>query len=280
MTEKSTIDGGYPVYYSGFDEIEPKYKNLLWEQGQPFYIKNKTKSDSIVVCFHGFGATPYETRPIADECFKLGIDAVAPILPAHGYANIEDQRTQFVKMNFDDMMNAAREEVKKARQSYKKVYGYGQSMGGAIALAIATEGLVDGLGLTAPAIKLPKGAGTAGFLFGHFNLNMTKKQNPAERAFVNYSYSIYNSKAARHLQKIAKYARGRLSKITCPILECHSHRDTQIDPIVASWLQERVKAPVKIEWFDASGHTMPLDVSGKEVSVTIAKFLKQLADQK
>jgi carboxylesterase len=281
MTLNSQDESQNPKYFSGFDEIDPKYKGILWEQGLPFYLKSEVKSNtnSIVVCFHGFGASTYETRPIAEECLKLGIDAVAPLLPAHGYANIEDQRIQFVKMTFDGIMNAARLEVKKAREKYKKVFAYGQSMGGAIALALASEGLVDGLGLTAPAIKLPKGAGFAGVVLGRFNININKTRLVKERKFVNYSYSIYNLKAARQLQKISLYARGRLSKITCPVLECHSHNDSQIDPIVATWIQERVKGPVQVKWFDESDHTMPLDVKGKEVSETIAKFLKQIADK-
>nr|MDO8086368.1 alpha/beta fold hydrolase [Candidatus Sigynarchaeum springense] len=262
------------TYFSGFDPVPSDVKDKLWLEGMPFHSKAAGGSKAVVVCFHGFGATPYETRPVADACVRAGIDAVAPLLPGHGYARDDDQKREIVKMTRDGVLEAARREVARAQERYKTVFVYGQSMGGAIALSIAGEGLVDACATTAPALKLPAGAGfimvfTALF-FNKLSFFIKKKQR--SREFVNYSYSYNSSLAGAQMQRLSLHARSMLSSIACPVLVAHSHRDSTIDPVVTDWVQSRAKGMVEIAWFDKSDHTMPLDVQGAEVSAAIATF--------
>jgi carboxylesterase len=260
-------------YYSGFDEIPEEEKNKLWEQGLPFYYKSEKKSKAIVICFHGYTASPYETRPIAEACLKLGIDSVAPLMPGHGFADKKVQKKELsTKMRKDDMFEVARIEIRRARKMYEKVFIYGQSMGGVIATAIAGEGLVEACAMTSPALKLPFGSGIGSWLFAWTNFTPKAKLTEAEKHFFNLSYKLLNSRSGLQLLKMIYYARKKMYDITCPVLEVHSHNDTTIDPIVAKWFQDRCKGPVEIAWFDESDHTMPLDVKGKEVSECIANF--------
>jgi carboxylesterase len=147
-------------------------------------------------------------------------------------------------------------------------------MGGAIVLTIAGEGLVDACAATAPALKLPGGAGFMMVLSAmSFNkLSFFIKKKPKLRAFVNYSYTYHNSLAAAQMQRISLHARSMLGSISCPVLVAHSHNDSTIDPVVTSWVKSKAKGQVDIAWFDKSDHTMPLDVQGAEVSAAIADF--------
>nr|MDO8111142.1 alpha/beta fold hydrolase [Candidatus Sigynarchaeota archaeon] len=258
------------VYLSGFDPVPEPLLGKLWPEGQPFYLKQANKPNSIVICLHGFGATPYETRPVADACVQRGMDAVAPLLPGHGFKEDEDQRRAIKTMTRVNVLEAIRQEIAKGRKLYSKVFLYGQSMGGAAALAIAGEGLVDACAATAPALKLPAGAGFAMVFMGKIDLNIKKKQKP--RSFVNYSYSAHNTIAAAQLQRLSLHARKMLHHITCPVFIAHSRNDSTIDPVVTSWVQARAKGSVEIAWFDKSDHTMPLDVQGKDVAAAIAVF--------
>ncbi len=262
------------TYLSGFDPVPGDVKGMLWPEGVPFHQKASGGSEAVVVCLHGFGATPYETRPVADACVKAGIDAVAPILPGHGYAQDADQKRAIVKMTKNGLLEATRCEVTRARDKYKTVFAYGQSMGGAVALTIAGEGLVDACATTAPALKLPAGAGFNMVLTAMFfnKLSFFIKKKPRTRAFANYSYSHNSSLAGAQMQRISLYARSMLASIACPVLVAHSHRDSTIDPVVTSWVQLKATGPVEIAWFDKSDHTMPLDVQGAEVSAAIAAF--------
>jgi carboxylesterase len=258
------------TYLSGFDPVPADLKGRLWPEGMPFHLKAAGKSKAVVVCLHGFGATPFETRPVADACVKAGIDAVAPVLPGHGYALEADQKKEIMKMTKAGILEATRREVARARVEYKNVFAYGQSMGG----AVAREGLVDACATTAPALKLPAGAGFNMALVAMFfnKLSFFIKKQVKPRAFVNYSYSNHNSLAASQMQRISMYARSMLGLIACPVLVAHSHNDSTIDPVVTTWVQSKAKGPVEIAWFDKSDHTMPLDVQGAEVSAAIAAF--------
>ncbi len=262
------------TYLSGFDPVPGDLQGRLWPDGLPFHLRAAGDSKAVVICLHGFGATPFETRPVADACVKVGIDAVAPVLPGHGYAQEPDQKREIVKMTKDGILEATRREVARARSEYKTVFVYGQSMGGAVALAIAGEGLVDAGAATAPALKLPVGAGfimvLAAMTFNKLSLFIKKKVK--HRAFVNYSYSNHNNLAAAQLQRIALHARTMLGSIICPVFVAHSHLDSTVDPVVTEWVRSKAKGPVEIAWFDKSDHTMPLDVQGAEVSATIAAF--------
>ncbi|MEX2682365.1 MAG: alpha/beta hydrolase [Candidatus Sigynarchaeota archaeon] len=262
------------TYFSGFDPVPGDVKGKLWPEGLPFYSKAAGDSKAVVVCFHGFGATPYETRPVADACVRAGIDAVVPILPGHGYAHDEDQKREIVKMTKDGLLEAARQEVARARERYKTVFAYGQSMGGAIALSIAAEGIVDACATTAPALKLPAGSGFNMVLTAMFlnKLSFFIKKKPRSRTFVNYSYSHHSSIAGAQMQRLSLHARSVLGSIACPVLVAHSHGDSTIDPVVTDWVRSKARGTVEIAWFDKSDHTMPLDVQGPEVSAAIAGF--------
>jgi len=293
--------------FSAFKEVPKEIQSYLWKDGFPFYFKHELKSNSIVICLHGYTASPYETRPIAAECFKRGIDAAAPLLPGHGFKNLKDQKRELAtKMKKDNMLQFVREEINFARENYKKVFIYGQSMGGIISLAIAGENIVDGCAVTAPVIKLPFGAGLLSWLFSWCDIYIKKKDpqmfdfNEKELKnikilkdeygiytienndsnnfkYFNLSYSFNHSRSAYHLMKLIYYARKNLNKIKYPILVAHSHNDNTINPIVTEWIKSKSKGLVKILWFDKSHHTMPLDIQGKEISIEIANFFENLA---
>jgi len=262
-------------YFSGFSAVPGSVKEKLYPDGLPFYHAHDPMATTICVCLHGFTATPYEASPVAEACFSAGFDTVAPLLPGHGYANLDDQHEHIVRMTFDGTVEATRAEISIAREKYEHVFIYGQSLGGALALMMAEEGLVDACATTAPAIKLPLGAGLATVLFGRVDINMNKK---VRKSFYNASYPFNNSIAGVAVQRIALEARKNLERITCPVLVCHSHKDSTINPVVPLWIQQRSHGSVEVTWFDESNHTMPLDVQGTEISDTIARFFKRQID--
>ena len=259
--------------FSGFDEFPEEIDELFWEKGKPFYLKHNNHVDSIVICLHGYTASPYETLPIAEECFKLNIDAVAPLYEGHGFSQLKIQKKAIHRIKMKRMLESTRFEIKKARELYKHVYIYGQSMGGSISLAMASERLVDAVATTAPALKLPFGTGISTFFLGWLNLNI---KDIVYNDYFNLSYAFQNVKSGKELQKLALYARKMLTKIKCPVLTLHSHNDQTIDPIVPKWIENRVNGDVKTLWFDESDHTMPLDKKGKDVSLAIAKFFENV----
>ncbi|MHA1822079.1 MAG: alpha/beta hydrolase [Promethearchaeota archaeon] len=268
---------------SGFDieNVSDDVKNRLWEKGLPFFLKHQNKNnpdskDALLIALHGFGATPYETRPIAEACLKYGIDVDAPLLMGHGLKNEEDQKKYHSKMKKDKIVESIRNEIKRARDEfgYKKIFIYGQSMGGALALGIAGEGIVDACAVTAAAIRLPMGANISAILLGWLNFCVNK--NEPEPDFFNLSYPFHNSHAVKELWKISKYGKKNLSNIKCPVYIAHSKNDETISPKIVPLIKKKAKGKVEIGWFDKSGHTMPLDVQGQEVTEAISLFFSKM----
>ena len=262
------------IYYSGFSPKESIPNNILFPNAIPFWLKHNTEESKkvIVICVHGHGATTYESLPIAKEIFNKGIDVVGMILPAHGIKDKKQAQKAMGQVKMHDWLNAIRSEIKKAREFYEHVFIYGQSMGGAISLVMAAENRVEACAVTSPAIKLPKIAGIITFLFGWLNINISVDLENEE--IFNEVYAFRNMKDTKQLVKLAKFTRKNLFKIRCPTLVCHSHNDQIIDPSVPMLIQNGAKGPVKINWYDKSGHCMPLDVSGKQIGSDIADFFK------
>ncbi len=263
------------IYYSGFSPKQLIPNNILFPNAVPFWLKHNSEDSKnvIVICVHGHGATTYESLPIAKEIFKIGIDVVGMILPAHGIKDIKQAQKAMGKVKMHDWLNAIRTEIKKAHEFYDHVFIYGQSMGGAIGLVMAAENQVEACAVTSPAIKLPKMAGIITFLLGWLNINVSVDLENEE--IFNEVYAFRNMKDTKQLVKLAKITRKILFKIRCPTLVCHSHNDQLIDPSVPILIQKRVKGPVKINWYDKSGHCMPLDVQGKQIGSDIADFFKK-----
>ncbi len=263
-------------FYSGFGDYSNSHEDVFLEKQKPYYLSHEEKPDSIVVCVHGYTASPYESRPVAEEIFRRGFDAVGPVVPAHTLADSKRAKKEMGRVKKEIWINAIEKEVALARKKYEHVYIYGQSMGGALSLIMAEKGLVEACAVTAPAIKLYWFSGLL-WPLGWMNINV--QDNSAEdRDYYNVSYDFTNIRSLFELLKLSRVARKNLSNITCPVFHCHSKKDDVITPKVAQMVEENVSGPVEVQWFNRSGHTMPLDVQGVEVSKAIGDFFLSLKD--
>ncbi len=262
-------------YFSGFDEISSEYRNKFWQDARPRYFTSEKPTKAVVICLHGFTGTPYGVHPVGEACFSQGMDAVTPMLPGHGYAQVADQRREFPKITMEGMFEAARKEIYRARQTYEFVGMFGLSMGGAIALTMAAEGLVDACATAAPALRLPMEAEILIPLLGWASF-WTPSRN--KQSFYLPTYNAYHSHSLRELRRISRYARKKLPKIQSPTLVVHSQADPTIPAVVANWIQAESSGQVEVAWFNQSGHCMLRDVQGKQVSDTVAKFFKGVSE--
>ena len=96
---------------------------------------------------HGFGATPFDLKPLAIALNKEGIAVYAPLLPGHG-TSVRD----FERSGKKDWIAASDEAFDELSRKYRKVYVVGFSMGGDIALDIAAKKKPAGVVLLAPCV--------------------------------------------------------------------------------------------------------------------------------
>lgn len=239
---------------------------------KPFWLHPDDRTDAVVVCLHGYTGTPYEVAPAAKAIAERGIHAVAPLLPGHGYGDRTEQQREFARITKDRILAAARDEIAQARQRYRRVGLLGFSMGGAIALSIAAEGLVDCCGAVAPALRLPRRAEMLIPL-----LTWARFTLPAvpQEPFYLPAYGFHHSRALRALYQLSRHARHQLIKIHCPVLGIHSHNDLIVPPVVLDLMAKQIPGSLETAWFDDSGHVMMLDASGTAIAETIADFFQR-----
>jgi len=269
-----------PRYFSGFDAFSAEQRDRLMADALPVHLlpsgeTTRSRSDkqrAAVVCVHGFTGMPYEVMPVAQACADMGMGAITPLLPGHGYRHRPEQKKQFSRITKDGLLAAVRTEVARAKEQYDVVGIYGHSMGGAIALILAAEGLVDACAVSAPAIKLPWQADLLVPLIGWIPFT---RATPTNDPFYLPSYQFHHSYAVRALWQVAQQATKQLAEITCPVLGMHTHHDQTIPPVVLELMQQNISTPLEIEWFDPSSHAMPLDMKGEAVSKRAAAFLHE-----
>lgn len=266
------IDGIFYKGLSAFTQASQSVIDLLMPNSKPELFP-ETNRNTIVICLHGWTASPYEALPIAKAVNKAGFAASVPLLPGHGIRDENKAKGILSRVKYTDWVNAVKYEIEQARKSYHHIYIFGQSMGGALALLIAEHQLVEACAVTAPAIRLVWQSRLITTLLGGLNLFDRREE---ETPFFNEGYSFRSLRSARELRRLGDLARKNLSKITCPVLECHSHLDDTILPPVVHLIEEKVSGPVEISWFDRSGHTMPLDVEGEAVVGTIRDFFVRI----
>jgi len=263
-------------YFSGFDALSAPMKERIMLEALPQHLSQPTTHSEAarvaVVCVHGFTAMPYEVMPIANACHEKGVGAIAPLLPGHGYKNISEQKQQFGTVTKDNLLGSVRTEIARARQQYDKVGIYGHSMGGAIALILAAEGLVDACAVTAPAIKLPLIADLLAPVV--CCIGFTRNVQTCE-SFEMPFYRFHHSHAVRALWRLSRLAKRQLSQVNCPVLGVHTHQDTIVPPVVLDMMEQRIPGPLETQWFEPSCHLMTLDVSGQAISQSIATFFQK-----
>jgi carboxylesterase len=259
-------------YFSGFDAFSADSQTRLMPEAIPHYLNPDSETEAIVICVHGFTGVTYEVYPAVEALAEAGLSAVAPLLPGHGYQDPADQRQQFAQITKDGLLDAARQEIARARQRYRRVGMFGFSMGGAIALTMAAEGLLDACAVAAPALRLPRKAELLIPLLSWASFTLAA---PPTEPFYLPVYDFLHSWALRALWQVANHARRQLSKIQCPVLAIHSHNDLTVPPVVLGLMQRQIPIPIETAWFDHSGHCMLLDKSGPEVVFTVTKFLQR-----
>jgi len=246
-----------------------KTENL--DQAGPFEIPND--ADAAVVCIHGFGATPYEALPVGRALAEAGFHAVGPAVAGHAILPFEEGFQVFKKTSRFQWLESVRSEVTALRGRFRRVYIYGQSMGGLIALRLAEEGLADAVAVTGVALILPRAARWLAPVLKRVAFQVPDLNNAVPE---NPRYGIHASFPLHHLLELSRETADDLGKVRCPVLACHSRKDEAISPRVVALMEERIQGSLEVEWFLRSGHTMTLDVEADAVVAAIVRFFSRL----
>jgi carboxylesterase len=208
-----------------------------------------------VLCLHGLGGTGATMWPLVATLSGLGHTVLAPTLPGHG-TTPED----LLGVGWADWLAAARD--------WPADVVVGQSMGGALALALAAEGAVCG----AAAINMPAPDPDA--------LEGLEWRRSRGQEWVDVVWSGVDEVAYERLPLSALTAMHEgllgldLSAVQAPVLLVTSARDEMVDPASADLVAAALGGPVSRLTLDRGGHVASLDVDRDALADAVVAFVR------
>jgi carboxylesterase len=233
-----------------------------------------------VLVLHGFTGSPVSVRPLAELLSKRGFAVEMPRLPGHGTRPLDLLPTRYA-----DWRAEALAALTRLRARTQQVFIVGLSMGGTLALDLATTEAVDGVvtinaqildrgGLVvklAPIIEklVPMAPASAA--------GLTK--NDIKKGGDEDAYTWVAAAAGNSLVRALPEVRARLKSLTCPLLVIYSRDDHSVPPDNSKVLPSLVgtaSAHVTVLELADSYHVATLDNDLPLIDSKVASFAESL----
>jgi len=232
------------------------------------------QGDHAVLVFHGFTGSPHDLGYLGDRLVEKGYSLVVPRLPGHG-----TNRQDFLQTGWKQWLRRATDVYLDTCARFPRVSVGGLSMGGLLALLVASRFPVHDLFLAAPALLVQDGSIRWTPLLQFFRKTLPKKREHAyEEPYLQKLNEEYWSQFIipkiadlYHLQKMARRALPSVKARCFTIL-------ARKDPDVASaqveqLLQAHFSSQLKTLWLEASGHVVVNDCEKEAAADGILQWL-------
>ena len=204
-------------------------------------------SDVGVLLTHGFEASPYQVRGLAEYLAKRNITVYVVRLSGHGTDINELDKTKWEQWysDYEKGYNTLSNKT-------KKVFVGGHSLGGSIALYLAEQKDTAGvISLAAPAGIKDKRAEYA-WLIKYYKKYEARELKDEE---LGYNYDRYSSAAVQQLVRFIKTYKKDLSKVTEPLLVMQISNETEIEQDSSNYIYQNVRSKdKKLVIINATGH--------------------------
>ena len=230
-----------------------------------------------VLLLHGFGDTPQTLALLARRLRKMGYSVLAPLLPGHG-RNLE----AFGRSRASEWIAAAKAAYVDMRTRHDSVSVVGLSMGGALAVLVASEQReIPALVLIAPYLGMPRLLRVAaathllwGKLAGQVNgMNPRSIHDPIERE-KNLAYGFITGRELHELSTVVGRARKSLTDVRAPTLIIQSREDPRCSPVTAEFTLKTLGSEDKeLVWTEGAGHIITVDYGRERVFAEVERWL-------
>lgn len=242
---------------------------------EPFEFLAPHRSTAVLLV-HGFTSSAYSMRELGKTLSDSGFDAYGLLLPGHG-TTPEDME----KNSWKDWYHAVETAFTTLHGKYRHVVVCGQSMGGCLALHLASFqpvtaviALSSGLSIGAgPKYVLPWMKPVWRFI--------RKKNGPdirdpaAKRQEVHYDRMPVRS--IGELQKLLSVLATRLRHVTCPVLLMHARQDHTFPYAGMEEIVKRLgSTDIQTVTLPDSYHVVTLDVDRGTVQKESVAFIRHV----
>lgn len=231
-----------------------------------------------VVCVHGFTGTPYEMRFLGEALARAGFTARGIRLPGHG-TRVED----LDQTKWSDWADAVEDAYDSLRVTCKQVAVVGQSLGGLLALHLASrrtdvaavaslaaplwlEGLSARVAQWAADGLLRRIRAIPKFYGSDVRDPRVRRENP--------SYRAIPTRALAELAAFMRVVEGELAQIRPPVLVLHGEHDHTASVRCAHRIAQRTCA-ARVRILPRSYHLIAADVERDIVAAEVIDFLRR-----
>ncbi len=221
---------------------------------------------------HGYTATAAEVRLLAEKLRQNGYTVAAPLLPGHGA-----RPEALNRVHWQDWVAAGQEMLDQLSQSCEQLFLGGESLGGLLALYLATQNPhVAGLLLFAPALRLNMSFidKVKLYLGAPFLTEISRSQLDSSELW--QGYPGLPLKGALQLLDFQAATLPRLGEIHQPVLIFQGRKDTTVAPKTGELILNNVHSTLKEHhWVENSSHAILLDVERDEVTALTLQFIEK-----
>lgn len=226
-----------------------------------------------ILLSHGFTATTAEIRPLAEIFHAQGYTVAAPLLPGHG-TKPEDLN----KVSWRDWVAAGQKSLEKLFESCNQVWVAGESMGGVLALYLASQSpKVSGILLYAPAIRLRLSKLDLLKLYLGAPFVSEVPRDSLDGSDEWQGYAGLPLKGSLQLLRFQTATRKRLVQIQQPTLIFQGCKDFTVAPEAGEIILNGISSAVKKQhWMENSSHAIVLDAEREEVARLSMEFVEKM----
>lgn len=226
---------------------------------------------------HGFGSSPGEVMGLGRYLHRRGYTVLGVLLQGHG-TSPED----LAETRWPDWYGSVKEGIGQLRRECDRVWAIGLSLGGALSLYAAAQGLVDGVvALAAPAgladwrVRL---VGIAKYIMPYQRRRISKEAQAFDERVGRMVYDRLPLKTVESLCQFIDLVRRSLPQVTVPVLVVHSVKDEVITRNSGRYIYEHVASTEK-EFLELqqSGHILTEGPEKEQVWQRVGDFLQRYA---
>ncbi|HHY59356.1 MAG TPA: alpha/beta fold hydrolase [Clostridia bacterium] len=229
------------------------------------------------VMVHGFGSSPGEVMGLGRYLHQLGYTVYGVLLKGHGTSPEDLART-----SWPDWYVSVTGGIEQLRQQCRQVWVIGLSLGGALSLYAASQGLVDGVvALAAPAgladwrVRL---VGIGKYIMPYQHRRISRETQAFNAKVGRMVYDRLPLRAVQSLYQFIGIVRKALPQVTVPVLVVHSLKDEVISQNSGRYIYEHVSSTQK-EYLELqqSGHILTEGPEKEVVWQKVEEFLSKYA---